>query len=123
MPGREDTFSRYIRGHGGTLAHVLNALGRFESRYAHWPDRLFLYPETLAALVQDLTPLGFYMMQLKVSVISDLERDLFCTDLRGNISVYRIQTRHDDAASRAAAIWLGLCCDDTTISLGGEHWG
>ena len=42
-----------VRGHGGTLAHVLGALGTFRFRHGHWPSRLYLYPETLAALVQD----------------------------------------------------------------------
>lgn len=127
IPGREDPVTRYVRGHGGTLAHVLAAIGRFHARYGHWPDRLCLYPETLAALVQDMTPRGFYMLQLRLDVVSDLERDLFCTDSQGNIAVYRVQAQ-DYGALENAAVWLGLSCDDTSLAgsprnlSGGEPW-
>ncbi|BET12842.1 hypothetical protein [Pandoraea sputorum] len=98
----------FVRGHGGTLAHVLGALGKFRHRHGHWPSRLFLYPETLAALVQDLTPLGFYRVQQRLDVIADLERDLFCGDDCGNVAIYRVQVASDPAEVDAAAIWLGL---------------
>lgn len=97
-----------VRGHAGTLAHVLGALGVFRARHGHWPCRLYLYPETLAALVQDLTPLGFYRCQQRLDIVADLERDLFCADERGNVSIYRIQAAPDPASIDAAAIWLGL---------------
>ncbi|VVE64232.1 hypothetical protein PCA31118_01536 [Pandoraea captiosa] len=98
----------FVRGHGGTLAHVLGALGRFRLRHGHWPSRVFLYPETLAALVQDLTPLGFYRVQQRLDVVADLERDLFCSDDCGNVAVYRIQAPSNPASVDAAAVWLGL---------------
>ncbi|MBN4667671.1 hypothetical protein HUS70_01645 [Pandoraea nosoerga] len=98
----------HLRGHGGTLAHVLGALGAFRSRHGHWPRHLFLYPETLAALVQDLTPLGFYLLQQRLDVVADLERDLFCVDDRGNVSIYRVQAPSGPAGTEAAAAWLGL---------------
>lgn len=97
-----------VRGHGGTLAHVLGALGTFRSRHGHWPRRLYLYPETLAALVQDLTPLGFYRCQQRLDILADLERDLFCADESGNVSIYRIQATVDPVGIDAAAVWLGL---------------
>ncbi|AJC20769.1 hypothetical protein [Pandoraea pulmonicola] len=97
-----------VRGHGGTLAHVLGALGTFRSRHGHWPRHLFLYPETLAALVQDLTPMGFYLVQQRLDVVADLERDLFCVDDSGNVSIYRVQATPDPAVIEAAAVWLGL---------------
>ena len=99
---------KHVRGHGGTLAHVLGALGTFRFRHGHWPNRLYLYPETLAALVQDLTPLGFYRIQRRIDVAADLERDLFCVDDRGNVSIYRVQAPSDSASIDAAAVWLGL---------------
>lgn len=105
---------RHVRGHGGTLAHVLGAIGKFRFRHGHWPQRLYLYPETLAALVQDLTPLGFYRFQQRLDIVADLERDLFCADDNGNVSIYRIQMASDPASIEAAAIWLGL------LSIGGE---
>ncbi|MFJ2995767.1 hypothetical protein [Pandoraea sp. NPDC087047] len=98
----------FVRGHGGTLAHVLGALEKFHLRHGHWPSRLFLYPETLAALVQDLTPLGFYRLQQRLDVVADLERDLFCTDDGGNVSIYRIQVAPSSSGIDAAACWLGL---------------
>ena len=97
----------FVRGHGGTLAHVLGALGKFHGRHGHWPSHIHLYPETLAALVQDLTPLGFYRFQQRLDVAADLERDLFCADDSGNVSIYRIQTASDPAGIDAAARWLG----------------
>ena len=97
-----------VRGHGGTLAHVLGALGAFRARHGHWPRRLYLYPETLAALVQDLTPLGFYRCQQRLDILTDLERDLFCADDSGNVSIYRVQAAADPAGIDAAAVWLGL---------------
>lgn len=99
----------YLRGHGGTLAHVLAALGKFRRRHGHWPRRLYLYPETLAALVQDLTPIGFYRFQQRLEIIADLERDLFCSDDAGNVTVYRMQAAQDPAAIDAATGWLDLC--------------
>lgn len=105
---------RHIRGHGGTLAHVLGAVGKFRFRHGHWPRRLYLYPETLAALVQDLTPLGFYRFQQRLDIVADLERDLFCVDDSGNVSIYRVQATSDPASIEAAAVWLGL------LSIGGE---
>ncbi|VVD67425.1 hypothetical protein PTE31013_00423 [Pandoraea terrigena] len=106
-----------LRGHGGTLAHVLGALGAFRARHGHWPRRLCLYPETLAALVQDLTPLGFYRCQHRLDIVADLARDLFCGDDSGNVSVYRIQAASAPANIDAAAIWLGLSPPAT----GGPH--
>ncbi|MDR3400702.1 MAG: hypothetical protein P4M06_24415 [Pandoraea sp.] len=103
-----------VRGHGGTLAHVLGAVGKFRFRHADWPRRLYLYPETLAALVQDLTPLGFYRFQQRLDIVADLERDLFCVDDSGNVSIYRIQAASDPASIEAAAVWLGL------LSIAGE---
>lgn len=97
-----------VRGHGGTLAHVLGALEKFRFRHGHWPSHLFLYPETLAALVQDLTPLGFYRLQQRLDVVADLERDLFCADDSGNVSIYRVQVAPDPAGIDAVACWLGL---------------
>ncbi|VVD84073.1 hypothetical protein PMO31116_01242 [Pandoraea morbifera] len=97
-----------VRGHGGTLAHVLGALGTFRLRHGHWPGRLYLYPETLAALVQDLTPLGFYRLQQHLDVLTDLERDLFCADDSGNVSIYRVQAVPDAVSIDVAAAWLGL---------------
>ncbi|GAB3627705.1 hypothetical protein PTE30175_02401 [Pandoraea terrae] len=117
IPGRDDPVTHYVRGHGGTLAHVLEALGKFHTRHGHWPTHLHVYPETLAALVQDLTPLGFYMVQLKVEVVSDLERDLFSADTLGNIAIYRVQAGSIGDVSRDAAQWLGLVCDDTVLSI------
>ncbi|VVD95271.1 hypothetical protein [Pandoraea fibrosis] len=105
---------RHVRGHGGTLAHVLGAVGKFRFRHGHWPRRLYLYPETLAALVQDLTPLGFYRFQQRLDIVADLERDLFCVDDSGNVSIYRVQATSDPASIEAAAVWLGL------LSIGGE---
>jgi len=99
----------YLRGHGGTLAHVLAALGKFRRRHGHWPRRLYLYPETFAALVQDLTPIGFYRFQQRLEIIADLERDLFCSDDAGNVTVYRMQAAQDPAAIDAATGWLDLC--------------
>lgn len=98
-----------VRGHGGTLAHVLGALGTFRSRHGHWPRHLFLYPETLAALVQDLTPLGFHRVQQRLDIVADPERDLFCVDDSGNASIYRVQAAASPAGIEAAAVWLGLC--------------
>lgn len=97
-----------VRGHGGTLAHVLGAIGTFRFRHGHWPRRVYLYPETLAALVQDLTPLGFYRLQQHLDVVPDLERDLFCVDDSGNVSIYRVQAAPSAAVVEAAAVWLGL---------------
>ncbi|WP_281718155.1 hypothetical protein [Pandoraea apista] len=106
---------RHVRGHGGTLAHVLGAVGKFRFRHGHWPQQLYLYPETLAALVQELTPLGFYGFQQRLDLVADLERDLFCVDNSGNVSIYRIQAASDPASIEAAAVWLGL------LSIGGER--
>lgn len=97
-----------VRGHGGTLAHVLGALGTFRFRHGHWPSRLYLYPETLAALVQDLTPSGFYRLQQHLDVLTDLERDLFCADDGGNVSIYRVPAVPDTVSIDVAAAWLGL---------------
>ncbi|VVD73809.1 hypothetical protein [Pandoraea anhela] len=97
-----------VRGHGGTLAHVLGALGKFRLRHGHWPSHIYLYPETLAALVQDLTPLGFYRVQQRLDVAADLERDLYCADDCGNVAIYRLQAASDPASIDAAAVWLGL---------------
>lgn len=107
------TVDPFVRGHGGTLAHVLGALGKFRRRHGHWPRRLYLYPETLAALVQDLTPLGFYRFQQRLDVIADLERDMFCADDAGNVTIYRVQTAQDPAAIDAATGWLNLCGPET----------
>lgn len=104
----------FVRGHGGTLAHVLGALGKFRLRHGHWPSRVFLFPETLAALVQDLTPLGFYRVQQRVDVVTDLERDLFCADDCGNVAIYRVQAASSPASIDAAAVWLGLMLPGTS---------
>lgn len=99
---------QHVRGHGGTVSHVLGAVGKFRFRHAHWPRHLYLYPETLAALVQDLTPLGFYRCQQRLDIVADLERDLFCVDDSGNVSIYRIHAASDCASIMAAAVWLDL---------------
>ncbi|VVD94576.1 hypothetical protein PCA20602_01816 [Pandoraea capi] len=109
----------FVRGHGGTLAHVLAALGKFRLRHGHWPSHVYLYPETLAALVQDLTPLGFYRVQQRLDLTADLERDLFCADDSGNIAIYRVQAVSDPASLDAAAVWLGLMLPGTSAADGG----
>lgn len=78
------------------------------------PNGCIYTPETLAALVQDLTPLGFYRFQQRLDIVADLERDLFCAADNGNVSIYRIQMASDPASIEAAAIWLSL------LSIGGE---
>ncbi len=105
---------QHVRGHGGTLTHVLGAVGKFRFRHGDWPRRLYLYPETLAALVEELTPLGFYRCQQRLDLVADLERDLFCADDNGNVSIYRIQAASDPWGIEAAATWLGL------LSVAGE---
>lgn len=108
--------SAYVRGHGGTFGHVLQALGEFHARHGRWPSHLHLHPETLAALVCDVTPLGLYLLQIRVALISDPVHDFLAADERGNAHAYHfghsaLLTGGADAID-AAARWLGYTSDD-----------
>lgn len=93
----------------GVLVRVLITLNEFKAKHGYWPAAIGIQPDSLAALATyHLTPLGFFLLQSKVSIHAGHEGDVVATGKDGDVYSYSNELGDFDDAANRADKWLGL---------------
>lgn len=80
--------SSTIKKSGGILNEVIEALNRFRSEFGYWPDTVEAPSEKIFALAtKHLTPLGFFLFQSRVDLISGGGAEGGVVASRGEVSL------------------------------------
>lgn len=100
-----------IKTPGGITVRFIEAINGFKTKHGCWPDVIEAEPETLIALATHyLTPLGFFLLQSKVSVRPGQEGRIIARSFQNDLAfdygregfLTEGKHRHD------ARQWLGL---------------
>lgn len=98
-----------VNAEGGNLVRVLQALDGFFASHGAWPTSLLMSEGCLATLVtHHLSPQGFFKLQSKLQIQTEIESELIAKDTTGkqfNYTQVGWDVQNDEALARS---WLGF---------------
>ena len=99
-----------IKSPGGITVRLIEALNGFKTKFGHWPTTLEAGAETIAFLATtSLTPLGFFLLQSKVNLVTGEQGKIIAKGARGEVFDYGNEGwQNSDGHRHDARHWLGL---------------
>lgn len=106
--------SKTIKSPKGVTVRFIEAINGFKTRYGYWPTRLEAAAATIAAVAtENLTPLGFFLMQSKIDLVVGQDGCLVAKGRGEDIFDYgRDGWQSEGRHEHDARAWLGLDADD-----------
>ena len=93
----------------GITVRFIEALNGFRKKHGYWPDRIEAHDATIAALATEyLTPLGFFLLQSKVSLIAGAEGVMVARGRDDDAFDYGREGLRTSKYKHDARAWLGL---------------
>jgi hypothetical protein len=102
--------NKTIKYPGGITVRFIEALNGFKTKFGYWPTTLEAEAETIAFLATtSLTPLGFFLLQSKVDLITGTQGKILVKGDRGEVFDYGEEGwQNPDGHKHDARQWLGL---------------